>query len=343
MKRCSGLQVVLALPLVLAVGCRTGGGPAVSVPAPPRASPGVELGTLSGKMVARYGSDTYTADDFVADLVRIPERNRVRMTPDSRRDFVVNRVVSELVVRDAQAKGLASDPEIEHQVAELRRRLVVQKMLRDLQEMPVVDDDTVRRFWAEHPERFSATTIHARHVLLPSEDAAKAIRDQLRADPAAFPRVAQEKSTDMASARQGGDLGWFGRGRMVPEFEEVAFALEPGKVSDPVKSPYGWHVILVEEVKRGEPDPFDQVKEQIRIMLRNQAVQSRVDGYYGQLKEAARFAIDEQAIEEVGRAVAAASPPPPPEGLHGSMAVGGAGAPGGSTGAGGSAGSGAPH
>jgi len=307
---------ILLASIALVAGCQSQPGRSAPTPATPTISPGIELGALSGKMVARYGSDTYTAADFAADLVRIPERNRVRMTPDARRDFVVNRVVSELVVRDAQAKGLAADPEIDRQVAELRRRLIVQKMLRDLQEMPVVDDDTVRRFWTEHPERFSATTIHARHVLSKSEDEAKAVRDQVRADPASFPRVAQEKSTDAASARQGGDLGWFGRGRMVPEFEEVAFTLTPGTVSDPVKSPYGWHVILVEEVKQGEPEPFDQVKEQIRIMLRNQSVQSRVDDYYGRLKDAARFAIDEQAIEEVGQAVTAASPPVP-EGLHG--------------------------
>lgn len=308
---------IAMVAVALAVGCRSQSGPAATASSAPKASPAVDLGNLSGRMVARYGNETYTADDFAADLVRIPERNRVRMTPDSRRDFVVNRAIAELVVRDAQVKGLAADPEIERQVAELRRRLIVQKMLRDLQEMPVVDDETVRRFWTEHPERFSATTIHARHVLLKSEEEAKAIRDQLRADPAAFPRVAQEKSTDVASARQGGDLGWFGRGRMVPEFEEVAFTLPPGTLSDPVKSPYGWHVILVEETKQGEPEPFEQVKEQIRLMLRNQTVQSRLDGYYGRLKEAARFAIDEQAIEEVGQAVAAVSPPPPPEGLHG--------------------------
>ncbi len=318
MKRRSSPIALLAWAALLA-GCPSSSGPprTASAPAAPQASPGVDLGSLSGKMVARYGSETYTADDFAADLLHVPERNRVRMTPDSRRDFVVNRVVSELVVRDAQAKGLADDPEIERQVAELRRRLIVQKMLHDLQQMPVVDDDTVRRFWAEHPERFSATTIHARHVLLGSEAEAKAVRDQLRAEPATFPRIAQEKSTDAASARQGGDLGWFGRGRMVPEFEEVAFTLPAGKVSDPVKSPYGWHVIRVEEVKQGEPDPFDQVKEQIRLMLRNQTVQARVDAYHDQLKEAASFAIDEQAIEEVGKAIAATSPPAAPEGLHG--------------------------
>ena len=316
MKRSPCLPVVLIASVHLAA-CGPQAQPSASAPSSPAASPGVELGSLRGKMVVRYGSDTYTTDDFAEDLARIPERNRVRMTADARREFVVNRVVSELVVRDARAKGLADDPEIERQVAELRRRLVVQKMLRDLQELPVVDDETVRRYWTDYPERFSATTIHARHVLLKSEDEAKSVRDQLRADPAAFPRVAQEKSIDAASSRQGGDLGWFGRGRMVPEFEEVAFSLPPGTVSDPVKSPYGWHVVLVESVKQGEPEPFEQVKERIRLMLRNQTVQSRLDAYYAQLKEAARFAIDEQAIEEVGRAVAAASPPPAPEGPHG--------------------------
>src|SRR5690606_38661051 len=82
-----------------------------------------------------------------------------------------------------------------------------------------------------------------------------------------FATIAGEKSTDGAAA-QGGDLGYFTRGRMVPEFEEAAFALEPGTYSkEPVKTAFGWHVIKVEDKRMQEPPAFEQVENQIRSML----------------------------------------------------------------------------
>ena len=304
-----------ALLVALVAGCQSGGKPAGPLAAKP--SPAADLGPLSGKVVARYGNRSLTTDDVAEELLRIPERARIRLTSDSRRAMVENRVLSDLVVDDARVRGVDDDPEIARQVDDLRKRRVFQKVMRGLQEIPVIDDETVRKFYVEHPERFSAATIKARHVLSKSEEEARAIRDLVRADPSRFPEIAKEKSTDLASARQGGDLGWFGRGRMVPEFEEVAFALPPGQVSDPVKTAYGWHVIVVEEFKQGEPEPLDQVKEQIRMLLRNQAVQSRVAAYYAGLKEGARYSLDDGLIEQVASTVGSVDASPVEMGPHG--------------------------
>ena len=101
--------------------------------------------------------------------------------------------------------------------------------------------------------------IHARHILVPTEDEAKAALARIKAGED-FAKVATELSKDPAG--DGGDLGWFSKDRMVPEFADAAFKLQPGQVSDPVKSQFGWHIIKVEERRMRTFPPFDQVKDQ---------------------------------------------------------------------------------
>jgi len=101
--------------------------------------------------------------------------------------------------------------------------------------------------------------IHARHILVPTEEEAKAALARVK-NGEDFAKVATELSKDPAS--EGGDLGWFTKDRMVPEFADAAFKLEPGQISDPVKSQFGWHIIKVEEKRMQTFPPFEQVKDQ---------------------------------------------------------------------------------
>jgi len=93
-----------------------------------------------------------------------------------------------------------------------------------------------------------ASKVHARHILVKTEDEAKVILYDVTSGGKDFSAVAKEKSL-CPSGKQGGDLGWFGRGQMVKEFEDAAFSLEPGKISQPVKTQFGWHLIKVEGKK----------------------------------------------------------------------------------------------
>jgi parvulin-like peptidyl-prolyl isomerase len=102
---------------------------------------------------------------------------------------------------------------------------------------------------------------------------------------------------------------------MVPEFERVAFALKPGELSQPVKTQYGWHIILLAEREDGERKPFDQVKEQIKTTLRNQQLQDSVQAKFESLKKAANVQIDEAALAKV-------TPPPAPAGATPTMGGG---------------------
>ena len=103
--------------------------------------------------------------------------------------------------------------------------------------------------------------MRARHILVETEDEAKAILDQLKGG-ADFATLAKEKSKDPGAA-EGGDLGYFTKDQMVPEFAEVAFKMYPGQLSDPVKTQFGWHVIKLEDKRTKQPPEFDKVKDQI--------------------------------------------------------------------------------
>jgi peptidyl-prolyl cis-trans isomerase C len=169
-----------------------------------------------------------------------------------------------------------------------------------------VDDAAVRaRYDRDIASRPAEEEVRARHILVPTESEARAALAEIRGG-ADFMAVAQRRSTG-PGAREGGDLGFFRRADMVPEFAEAAFQLQPGQVSEnPVRSPFGWHVIKVEERRTAAPPPFDEVSQAIRQQLMEAEVQAAVE----RARTAARverFNLDGTAP----RAIDAAEPPAP--------------------------------
>ena len=134
--------------------------------------------------------------------------------------------------------------------------------------MHQVYDDAVKQMPPEQE-------VHARHILVPTEEEAKAIEAELKKG-ADFATLAKEKSKDPGAA-DGGDLGYFTKDQMVPEFAEAAFKLDKGQVSEPIHTQFGWHIIKVED-KRTKPTPsFDQVKAQLQNYVAHRAQAELVD------------------------------------------------------------------
>ncbi len=122
---------------------------------------------------------------------------------------------------------------------------------------------------------FDGDEFNASHILVESEDEAKAIKTQLD-EGADFAELAKEKSTG-PSGPNGGALGWFGKGAMVPEFEAAVVSLEPGQVSDPVQTQFGWHVILLSETRKQTAPELDEIRDQIVDQLRTDAIDARIE------------------------------------------------------------------
>jgi len=248
-------------------------------------------------VVARVaGTDVHQSDLTMAeeDL----GSNIPQMTPEAKRDYLITFVSDMLLVaKAAEAKKVADTNEFKQKLAYTRTKLLMESYLQTEAKAAVTDAELHKVYDEAVGQMKSEPEVHARHILVETEDEAKAVLAELKKG-ADFAELAKSKSKDPGAA-DGGDLGWFTKDQMVPEFSEVAFKLEKGQLSDPVKSQFGWHVIKVEDKRNRQPPEFDKVKDQLEqfIVRRQQsALITRLRG--------------EGKIERVGAAAAPATPPP---------------------------------
>lgn len=165
---------------------------------------------------------------------------------------------------------------------EIRRTLLIRALLEPQIE---VTDEEVRAFFEENADLFAQREmVRARHILVSTKEQAEELRRQLL-DGADFATLAREHSSDAGSAARGGDLGWFGRGVMVAPFEEAAFSLKVGEISEPVQSSFGYHLIKVEERAEAKPAEFnDQVAATIRELLTEEKMQQQLGTWLQSLR-----------------------------------------------------------
>jgi len=193
------------------------------------------------------------------------------MAPDAKRDYLVAFLSDMIVVAQAAEKQkIADTAEFKRRLAFNRNRLLMDEMLQK-EGKAAVTDAALRKVYDEAVKQMGdEQEVRARHILVETEDQAKEIVAELKKG-ANFEELAETKSKDPGAAAQGGDLGYFTKEQMVPEFADAAFKMEKGQVSDPVKSQFGWHIIRVED-KRKKPAPeFDAVKAQLETYVTRKA------------------------------------------------------------------------
>jgi peptidyl-prolyl cis-trans isomerase C len=196
--------------------------------------------------------------------------NIPNMPPDQKRDYLVNYLVDVVVLSQAaDQQKLGDRPDVKHRLVFDHNRLLMESLLQDTGKAALSDQAEHQVYEDAIKQVKNEEEVHARHILVATEDEAKAIVAQLKGG-ADFATLAKEKSKDPGAA-EGGDLGYFTKDQMVPEFAEVAFKLDKGQISDPVKTQFGWHIIKVED-KRTKPTPtFEQVKPQIENYVAHRA------------------------------------------------------------------------
>jgi peptidyl-prolyl cis-trans isomerase C len=241
------------------------------------AAPFVALPALAqqDKVVAKVDGMTITERDLTSATEDLQDR-LAQLPEERKRDELVNFLVDlKLGAKAAAAAKIAETPEFTARLAYMRDKLLLDEYISRESKKAVTPeaarklfDDTVKTMAPEEE-------VHARHILVEDEAKAKDVAERLKKGED-FAKVAAELSKDPGSGKEGGDLGWFTKERMVPEFAEAAFKLQKGQVSDPVKSQFGWHVIKLED-KRTKPLPkFEEVKPQIEQYLERKAQQDIV-------------------------------------------------------------------
>jgi peptidyl-prolyl cis-trans isomerase C len=188
--------------------------------------------------------------------------------------------------------------------SDTQANLIIDKLVQgEIASVPVTTDEEAETFYSQNPERFKqGETVRASHILIKvdpkADEAAKAkaraeidaVLKQAKAGED-FAKLAQAKSQDEASARNGGDLNFFPHGQMVPAFEQAAFALQPGDISDVVTTQFGFHVIKVTDRKPAAAVPLEQVKDQLKVFLQNQKKRQRAEAFIATLRQKSKIEV----------------------------------------------------
>lgn len=193
------------------------------------------------------------------------------MAPEAKRDYLVTYVADlMLVAKAAEDRKLGETDDFKRKLASARTKLLMEALL-GAEAKAAVTEEAMRKVYDEAIKQMKdEEEVSARHILVESEEEAKKIAADLRKG-GDFNAIAKEKSKDPGSKDNGGDLGFFSKDQMVPEFANAAFALNKGQLSEPVKSQFGWHVIRVDDKRKKQPPAYDQVKDQLESFVQRRA------------------------------------------------------------------------
>jgi len=233
------------------------------------------LGSVSAAaqdaVVAKVNGKTITEADMRlaeaelgSDLGSLPDVTKRRVLAE----FLIE---NQLFADAAEAQKLAAGPDFNERMQYWRRRslrdLYFDKTVKD-----TVSDAEAKNFYDSQVGSAKTEEVRARHILVESKEKARELFEKV-AYGTDFAELAKQHSKDPGSKDQGGDLGYFSKGQMVPQFEEAAFKLQKGEVSQPFETQFGWHIIKVDDRRAGQAVPYDAVKDRILATIIHQKAQ----------------------------------------------------------------------
>ncbi len=252
--------------LTLCFGAALAQTPPAPAPAAPAAAPSPDT------VVARVDGQPITEQDLTIAAEDLGQQLPAQLSPAQRRDYLVNYLTDlKLAAKAAAEQKLDGSADFKARLAYFRDKVLVDEYLAT-EAKKAVTEEGMRKLYDETTKNAAPELeVRARHILVENEDDAKKIHARVTAGKEDFSAIAKELSKDPGSGREGGDLGYFTKDRMVPEFAEAAFKLEPSQISEPVKSQFGWHVIKLEDKRAKALPPFEQVRPQIEQYMTRKA------------------------------------------------------------------------
>src|SRR5579872_779878 len=239
------------------------------------------------KVLATIDGQPITQDDVNVALEDIGPGLPQSLEGPERDKYVLDYLIDlRLVARKAAADKLDASPDFARKAAYAHDKLLMETLLGSVAKSAATEEAERKVYDEAAKAQPPQEEIHARHILVPTEEEAKAALARIKGGED-FAKVATEISKDPGA--EGGDLGWFTKDKMVPEFADAAFKLQPGQISDPVKTQFGWHIIKVEERRMKKFPPFDQVKDQAAHYV----VQKAQSELISQLRDGAKIVRNE--------------------------------------------------
>lgn len=243
------------------------------------------VASVNGQYISKFSLDALTTE--------VKKQSRGQVIPE---DQLIDELVKrELLVQQAKSKHLGQTPEIQNRLVMMQNSLLSQLAIEDyIKANPVTDAELQAAYDKQISSTAALTEFKARHILVKTEDEAKAIIAKLDKG-GDFAELAKTESTG-PSKTKGGDLGWFSAKQMVEPFSKAVEQLENGKYTEaPVSTRFGWHVILREDSREQTPPPFDTVKAQLEPMVQRE----KLTAYLDSLTQGAQIEIFAPVVEEV--------------------------------------------
>ena len=210
---------------------------------------------VNGKPIAKAQLDKLVQKTGQADNPQVR---------DQAREMLVTR---ELILQEANNRGLSQSDAVKEQIEQSRMGILVAAVFQDYVEKEGVAEADLKAAYESVKSQYTGKEYHVEHILVEKEADAKAITAQLKAG-ANFEELAKAKSKDPGSAPTGGDLGWVSEKSLVPEFSKAMVQLKKGQITDkPVKTQFGWHIIKMDDVRDVKAPPMEEIKDQLKQMI----------------------------------------------------------------------------
>ncbi len=246
------------------------------------------LVTVNGKNVTKQDAEAFVK-------AQAPQVNFADLKPQEQKMVIDRLIEKQLFVELAAKEGIDKKPEFQRNMEKIKEELLVNMWMKEQLDNAVVSDSEAKEFYEKNAAQFMGkATMHARHILVETKEAAEEIIDALKslsgeALKNKFIELAKSKSTG-PSGPKGGDLGTFTKGQMVPEFSKAAWALENGQITkEPVKTQFGYHVIYLEKKEDAKPIAYETVKEQIVNSLKQKQFAAKIAEIAKELKSKAKI------------------------------------------------------
>ncbi len=273
---------------------------------------GLGVALAQDGVVAKVGGQSITEADLKLAEAEIGQ-DIANLPPPTKRRVLTEYMIENIIFADAAEAGkLAQGAEYDSRLQYWRRRL-----LRDLYfEKTVKDSVSDADAKAFYDKQVGAITpepeVRARHILVDSKEKAAELAAKVKGG-AKFEDLAKENSKDPGSKENGGDLGYFGKGQMVPQFEETAFKMEKGQISEPIQTQFGWHILQLDDKRVKEAPKYEAVKDRIVGSLINQKAQKLATDLREKAKVEFIDAEMKKAVEDEKKAPPMPAAPPPAE------------------------------
>lgn len=246
----------------------------------------VEFAKVNGKSV----SDSQV--NLALGNLNEGQRKSVLRDPATRRQILNGLIDQEVLGQEAEKQKLDQDPTVRDGLEAVKRQYLANVLLeRKLKDQ--LTDKSVKKYFEAHKDLYSTDLVKAQHILVATEKEAKEMLEKASASDADFQALAEKHSKDPSAKSNRGDLGFFGRDRMVKEFTDAAFSAKAGTIVGPVKTAYGYHIIKVVERKSGKILPFEDVEMRVRNDYRQLLVRNVVS----EIRKSAKVFVDDTAID----------------------------------------------